>query len=307
MLDVTDNKPLVDHQLCYHILGTPQNQDRVVFTLPENPSWLLHPELSNEGEYLLINIKSGFDTPNMVYFLNIAKIPRTEGALNFAEYDFYTGNVKLPVEKLVGNLDAEYTFICNEGSEFTFHTNHNAPRYKVARTSLEKFENPSRWEAVIPEHGSDVLLWAKAVKGDKLVACFSRDCCGVVEIRSLSKGTLIHSIGLEGLGSVGSFSGNKQFSEILFSYSTPTEPPTIYKFDTETMDLSVHKQTAIEGFNADDMETKQVMNVLRNCIGAPQSDSSRIMRGGRETSEKNHFSSLSGLFLLGLLRVLSSP
>lgn len=263
-IDTTDTKSLKNHQLCYHILGTPQSQDRVVFAKPENPSWLLHPELSDEGQYLIINIKPGFATASMVYFLDLATIPKAEGALDFAEYDFYTGNVKLPVGKLVDNLEAEYAFICNEGSEFTFRTNHNAPRYKVVRTSLEKLENPSRWKEVISEHGSDVLLWAKAVKGDNLVVYFSRDCCGVIEIRSLSSGYLTQPITLDGFGSVDSFFGTRQFSDVFFTYSTLTEPPTTYQFDVETMHLSVHRSTAVEGYNADDLETKQVISRLEN-------------------------------------------
>lgn len=71
-----------------------------------------------------------------------------------AFFFFFTGI--LPWEKLIDNFDAEYDYITNEGTVFTFKTNRNAPKYKLINID---FSDPveSRWKELVPEHEKDVL------------------------------------------------------------------------------------------------------------------------------------------------------
>ena len=45
----------------------------------------------------------------------------------------------LPYVKVVDNFDAEYEYITNEGSVFTFKTNLDSPRYKLININLDNF------------------------------------------------------------------------------------------------------------------------------------------------------------------------
>jgi prolyl oligopeptidase len=75
------------------------------------------------------------------------------------------------------------------------------------RADLSTPSPPDTWDVVIPEHSTDLLQWASALKGDALVVCWLRNVCSVLELRSLETGELVRDIPLPGLGSVASFSG----------------------------------------------------------------------------------------------------
>ena len=62
--------------------------------------------------------------------LHALKGTETEEALDFGPYDFRTHPKALPVVKLVDNFDAQYEYVANEGTEFTFQTNYKAPLYR---------------------------------------------------------------------------------------------------------------------------------------------------------------------------------
>lgn len=57
--------------------------------------------------------------------------------LDFGPYDFHSGEQSLPLVKLVDNFEAQYEYVANSGTEFTFQTNYKAPLYRcVAQAAL---------------------------------------------------------------------------------------------------------------------------------------------------------------------------
>ena len=62
----------------------------------------------------------------------------------------------------------------NDGPEFIFRTNKDAPNYRLIKINFEKPE-PEHWTTLVPEHSSDVLVWSIAAAGDKLILCYIRD------------------------------------------------------------------------------------------------------------------------------------
>jgi len=65
-------------------------------------------------------------------------------------------------------------YVTNEGPEFIFHTNKDAPNYRLVKINFEDYA-PEKWTTLIPEHPSDVLSWATCVAKDKLVVCYIHD------------------------------------------------------------------------------------------------------------------------------------
>lgn len=62
----------------------------------------------------------------------------------------------LPWVKLVDNFDAQYSYVTNEGTVFTFHSNLDAPRYCLINIDIQKPER-QHWTTLIPQHDKDVL------------------------------------------------------------------------------------------------------------------------------------------------------
>ena len=46
----TETDSATDQQLCYHVLGTPQSEDAVVWAMPGNPTWMSSAEVTDDGE-----------------------------------------------------------------------------------------------------------------------------------------------------------------------------------------------------------------------------------------------------------------
>lgn len=69
---------------------------------------------------------------NQLWYVDLQALQGSEGkgALDFTPYDFHKDPKALPVVKLVDNFDAQYEYIANEGTTFTFQTNYKAPLYR---------------------------------------------------------------------------------------------------------------------------------------------------------------------------------
>lgn len=62
----------------------------------------------------------------------------------------------LPWVKLIDNFDAEYEYVTNEDTLFTFKTNLDAPRYRLINIDFAS-PDPSNWKELIPQHDKDVI------------------------------------------------------------------------------------------------------------------------------------------------------
>ena len=67
------------------------------------------------------------------------------------------------------------------------------------------------------------------VQGDNLVTCYLADVRSQLQLRSLATGSLKQSISLPGIGSISSFSGQREDSEFFFSFSSFANPGAIYR------------------------------------------------------------------------------
>lgn len=80
----------------------------------------------------------------------------------------------IPFVKLIDNFDAEYEYITNEGTVFTFKTNLKSPRNKLINIDFAKPE-PENWSTLVPEHEMDVLDDVSCVNSDKLILLYTHD------------------------------------------------------------------------------------------------------------------------------------
>eukprot|EP00210_Caulerpa_lentillifera_P007485 g7151.t1 len=244
-----ENQAYNSFHLCYHVLGTPQEQDLIIYQRQGKDLWFYDTEITNDGRYMIISSAPGCTLGNEVAYLDLHELVRLpNGVLDFRD-------CMRKVKDLVKDINASYQYIANEGTVFTFKTNKNAPRYKVVQVDLQ---TPKQWKDVIPEHECDVLQWACATKGDFMVVCYLRDVANVLEVRKITTGEKLGTIPIPQFGAITSFSSKRELSEIFFTFQSFIHPKTIYKYNVELGELEVVHKTKIPKFNPDDYETKRV-------------------------------------------------
>ncbi|XP_053566563.1 prolyl endopeptidase [Bombina bombina] len=242
--DGTETSTNLNQKLYYHVLGTDQSKDVLCAEFPEEPKWMGGAEVSDDGKYVLLSIREGCEPVNRLWYWDLQK---TNGITR-----------NLPWIKLIDNFEAEYDYITNEGTIFTFKTNRNAPNYKLINID---FNNPeeSSWKELIPEHNKDVLEWVSCVYSKFLVLCYLHDVKNVLQLHDLASGTHVKTFPLD-VGSIVGYSGRKKDSEIFYQFTSFLSPGIIYHCDLtkDVLEPSVFREITVKGFNLSDYQTVQV-------------------------------------------------
>ncbi|KAM9315946.1 prolyl endopeptidase [Gastrophryne carolinensis] len=242
--DGTETSTNLHQKLYYHILGTEQSKDVLCAQFPEEPKWMGGATVSDDGCYVILSISEGCDPVNRLWYCDLQKQP---GGI--------TGI--LPWVKLIDNFDAEYDYITNEGTVFTFKTNRNAPNYKLITID---FSNPaeSSWKELVPEHEKDVLEWVACVHSKFLVLCYLHDVKNVLQLHDLATGLHIRTFPLD-VGSIVGYSGRKKDSEIFYHFTSFLSPGIIYYYDLTkgTQEPRVFREVTVKGFNPAEYQTVQ--------------------------------------------------
>ncbi|XP_006626084.1 prolyl endopeptidase isoform X1 [Lepisosteus oculatus] len=243
--DGTETSTNLHQKLYYHVLGTPQSEDVLCVEFPENPKWMGGAEVSDDGRYVLLSIHEGCDPVNRLWYCDLQEVP--EGIKGI-----------LPWVKLIDNFDAEYEYITNEGSVFTFKTNLNAPRYRIININ---FDDPdiTNWKELIPEHEKDVIVFASCAHEHFLFVCFLHDVKNVLTMYSLETGEHLKTFLLD-VGSVVGFTGRKKDSDIFYYFTSFLSPAIIYHCDLtkDPLEPTVFREVTVKGFDPSDYQTTQV-------------------------------------------------
>ena len=222
-------------KLFFHKLGTPQSADELVYTRTDDPDWFVGGVVSDDGHYLVIQANHGDAVQNtlLVQDLSVA------GA---------------PIQPVIPQPTAVFTFIGNIGSTLYVQTDEGAPRYKIVAIDLSR-PDPAHWRTVVPE-SADTLDTTSLV-GGQLVAQYLHDAHSAVR-RYTSAGKAIGEVRLAGLGQVGGFQGRPGDHQTFYSFSSFTSPPSVYRLDLGTGASSLWKAPKLAGFDPDKYETRQV-------------------------------------------------
>ncbi|KAK5852854.1 hypothetical protein PBY51_006693 [Eleginops maclovinus] len=243
--DGTETSSNLHQKLNFHILGTPQSEDVLCAEFPDHPKWMGGAEVSDDGRYLLLSIREGCDPVNRLWYCDLKTTP--EGITGL-----------LPWVKLIDNFDAEYEYVTNEGTLFTFKTNLDAPRYRLINID---FASPaqSNWKELIPQHDKDVIVFATCTFSSYLFVCFLHDVKNVLKMYRLSSGEELRTFPLD-VGSVVGFTGRKRDSEIFYYFTSFLSPAIIYHCDLTKEPLQPHifREVTVKGFSPSDYQTTQV-------------------------------------------------
>jgi prolyl oligopeptidase len=239
------------HKLYFHKLGTPQSQDALVYDRKDHKDWNFGGEVTDDGRYLIIDIREGTDDRGRIYYKDL----QAQNA---------------PVIELLNAFDADYRFIDNDGPVFWFQTDNSAPRYRVIAVDTRK-PRPENWKTVIPQ--ADATLQAVSVIDNKLVAQYLKDAHSEVQVFDLS-GKHLRDVELPGVGTASGFQGTRKDKETFYSYTSFTTPATIYRYDLESGQSSVFRKPRVK-FNPEDYETRQIFYRSKDGTRVPMFITSR--------------------------------
>jgi prolyl oligopeptidase len=234
------------HQKVYfHKLGTPQADDAPVWEEPEHKEWEAHPEVTDDGTYLVLTITRGTDAKYRVFYRPLHH-PDVE-----------------PVH-LVGDFEAEYAFIDHDGPLFWFKTNKDAPRGKVISINIHHPE-PEHWVELIPQ--ADETLDSVDVVGDHFLAVYLKDAHTQVKVFDL-EGRFVREVAFPGLGTAAGFRGKRRDPETFYNFTSYSTPGTIYRYEVATGQSTVIRKPRV-AFNPDDYETRQVFYTSKDGARIP--------------------------------------
>src|SRR2546423_12033402 len=152
-----------NHKLYYHRLGQPQTRDELVYDRSDEPDWLFNATVSDDGQYLIIDVSQGTDERNRLYFIDLD--------------DPGKPRIDNPVVRLVDRLDAKYEVVGNRGTIFYVRTDKKAPGGGVIGIRRDK-PRQERWTTLIPE-SKDALVAATTVV-DEIAATYLQDAHSTV-------------------------------------------------------------------------------------------------------------------------------
>uniref|UniRef100_A0A671PLJ8 Prolyl endopeptidase n=1 Tax=Sinocyclocheilus anshuiensis TaxID=1608454 RepID=A0A671PLJ8_9TELE len=244
--DGTETSTNLHQKLYYHVLGTPQSQDVLCAEFPDQPKWMSGVEVSDDGRYVLLSIREGCDPVNRLWYCDLNAVPQGITGL-------------LPWVKLIDNFDAEYEYVTNEETVFTFKTNLDAPQYRLINIDFAQPSIISQWKELIPQHDKDVIVFATCTYSRFLFVCFLHDVKNVLKMFHLSSGEEIRTFPLD-VGSIVGFTGRKKDSEIFYSFTSFLSPAIIYHCDLTKEPLQPHifREVTVKGFSPADYQTTQV-------------------------------------------------
>jgi len=235
------------HKLYYHKLGTPQAQDKLIYHCPEESKkdWMFGGGVTDDGSYLIISVGKSTTSNNAMFYKSLAI-------------------TDAPVEELLSEFDAQYSFIDNDGPVFWFRTDADAPRGRVIAIDIRSPQKED-WREIIPE--AEETLRSVNLVGNLFVASYLEDAHTVVKMYNYD-GKLVRDVAFPGVGSAGGFRGERKDKETFYVYTSFNMPTTIYRYDMVSGESTLWKQPKVD-YNPDDFVSKQVFFTSKDGTRVP--------------------------------------
>lgn len=198
-------------QLMYHVVGTPQTKDQLVYERPDRPDWGFGSMVTEDGNYLMINVWEGTDQRVRIHYKDLRK----------------PGASVLP---FLDAFDASYDIVGNDGTLFYVRTNKDAPKYKLVAIDLNKPE-PSSWRTLIDQ--AEETLEGVTMLNNQFVAFYLKDAYSAVRFYTLEGGRR-SELELPGIGTVSGFSGERYDEETFYTFTSFNYPSTVFRYDFKT-------------------------------------------------------------------------
>ncbi len=194
-------------ELRYHRLGADAGQDPIVYARPDHPDWGFEPEVSEDGDLLVISVWRGTD-------------PETR--IHVADLGSFRGDGPLAVRPLLDAADAEYGLVATVGRTLYLRTNLAAPNHRLVALDADAGDPAEAAKAgvgaslreVIAE-GADALE-SVTLAGGRLAAVTLHDAHSRLALLELD-GTPVVEVELPGTGTIAALDGQRKDPDLYVS------------------------------------------------------------------------------------------
>lgn len=219
-------------KIYYHKIGTPQSEDVLFYHNPAYPKRFYFVSVNDEETMMYLE-EGGEGSGNNLYVRDLR-----QDDSRFVQ--------------MTSDMDYSYYPILVKGDSIYLYTNFGAPKGRIMVTDIHR-PGLRDWKDLIPEQqytldGIDII-------NNLLILTYNRDACDHSYVYGLD-GKLHHEVILPGVGSVG-FSGDKKGPECFYTFTSFTQPGTIYRYDIESNTSTLYSAPKVK-FRMEDYTSEQV-------------------------------------------------
>ena len=220
------------HKIYYHRIGTPQAEDVLFYQNPAFPK-RFYGVTVNEEETMMFLYESGEGAGNNLFVRDLRK----------KDAQFI---------QMTSNMDLQYTPVETEGDKIYLYTNHDAPKGRLMVADINR-PGISDWHEVIGEQQH--MMEDVSCINHQFIVTYNQDASNHAYVYTMD-GQLRHEVKLPSVGSVG-FSGKKKEKECFFTFTSFTQPGTIYQYDMDSNQSTLYNAPKV-AFKMGDYTTEQV-------------------------------------------------
>lgn len=220
------------HKLFYHKLGTSQKEDQLIFGGENIPRRYIGGYVTEDQNFLVVSAANA-TYGNELYIQDLRQKDSR-------------------VKALTAGFDNEHEVVYAENGKLYILTNLNAPnrRLMVADAASPRME---AWKELIPEGQFPMTV---TTCGRKFFVQVLENAVSSVSQYGLD-GKKERTIALPGLGTAGGFAGKKDEKEVYYSFTSYTQPNTIFKYELGNGKSTLYKKSEVK-FSSDDYISRQV-------------------------------------------------
>ncbi|MCH2216954.1 MAG: prolyl oligopeptidase family serine peptidase [Flavobacteriales bacterium] len=232
------------HKLYYHKLGTPQENDLVIFgEIEAEKHRYVSGYLTEDDRYLVISASTS-TSGNKLFIKDLTK--KNSNLIS-----------------VIDHFDSDTYVIDNVGIKLYLVTNLDAPNQKIVTVDAGN-PTPENWQDFIaetehvlsPSSGGGYFFTEYMVDAISKVLQYDMD------------GTFIREVKLPGVGNAGGFGGKREDTTCYYSFTNYKTPASIYKYNMERGTSELYWSPAID-FNPDDYKSTQVFYTSKDGTKIP--------------------------------------
>ncbi|MEP1035356.1 prolyl oligopeptidase family serine peptidase [Ekhidna sp.] len=219
-------------KIYYHMVGTDQSEDRLVYSNPDNAENRFGASVSEDERFLFVYSYTG-TSGNELYVKDLSK-PNS---------DF---------TPIITGFDNDHYIVDNDGEDLIIHTNLNAPNNRIVRVNYLN-PSPDNWVDMIPETEN---VMNAGTAGGNIFTSYLIDAKTAIKQYEYN-GNLIRDVKLPGIGTARGFGGAADANEFFYNFTSFTVPSSVYRYNIASGESELHRRPELD-FNPDEYITKQI-------------------------------------------------